>query len=93
MKAHSVLITACYFALIGSVYAGEFHGYPCTQDCSGHIAGYEWAEKKNIAQHENCGGWSNSFIEGCHAWVEEQNGAEPYSSEPHNNNDDGAPEK
>ncbi|GAB2662950.1 hypothetical protein [Arenimonas aestuarii] len=48
-----------------------FHGYPCTQDCSGHEAGYEWAEEEGIEDEEDCTGWSQSFIEGCQAYVEE----------------------
>jgi len=51
---------------------GYFHDYPCTVDCSGHEAGYEWAEKKGIEDPDDCGGNSNSFIEGCRAWAEEQ---------------------
>jgi len=74
MKSHFILIIACSFLLAGSAQAADFHGYSCTQDCSGHIAGYEWAEKKDITQRENCGGKSNSFIEGCYAWVEDRDG-------------------
>lgn len=50
----------------------QFHGYPCTQDCSGHRAGYEWAQRKGIADPAQCGGNSQSFIEGCRAWAEGQ---------------------
>lgn len=52
--------------------AQTFKGYPCTVDCSGHEAGYEWAEQKGITNSSSCGGNSNSFIEGCRAWAEEQ---------------------
>lgn len=52
--------------------APTFEGYPCTKDCSGHRAGYEWAERKNIETPEQCGGRSNSFTEGCKAWAEQQ---------------------
>ena len=52
--------------------AQTFRGYPCTVDCSGHEAGYEWAERKGIEDPYDCGGNSNSFIEGCQAWAEEQ---------------------
>jgi hypothetical protein len=52
--------------------AQTFHGYPCTVDCSGHEAGYEWADRKGIEDPDDCGGNSNSFIEGCQAWAEEQ---------------------
>ena len=57
--------------------AAEFHGYPCTKDCSGHKAGYEWAERKGIDDPADCGGKSNSFTEGCRAWAEEQAGDAP----------------
>lgn len=50
----------------------EFHGYDCTADCSGHEAGYRWAEEHDIADEDDCGGNSESFIEGCKAYVEEQ---------------------
>ena len=28
--------------------AGTFHGYACTVDCSGHEAGYNWAQEHDI---------------------------------------------
>ena len=49
-----------------------FMGYPCTDDCSGHKAGYAWAEDNDITNPDDCGGNSNSFIEGCMAWAEVQ---------------------
>ncbi|MFH0968984.1 MAG: hypothetical protein V1804_00555 [Patescibacteria group bacterium] len=49
-----------------------FNGYECTDDCSGHEAGYEWAEEKGITDPNDCGGNSNSFIEGCESYAEEQ---------------------
>lgn len=49
-----------------------FMGYPCTVDCSGHEAGYQWAEDNGIDDPSDCGGNSNSFIEGCEAYAEEQ---------------------
>ena len=39
-----------------------FHGRPCTKDCSGHKAGYAWAQKNQITQQTN--GPSNSFNNG-----------------------------
>ncbi len=51
-----------------------FKGYECTVDCSGHEAGYQWAEEKGIDDPEDCGGNSESFIEGCRAYAEEQQG-------------------
>jgi len=50
----------------------SFRGYECTDDCSGHEAGYEWAERKGITDPDDCGGKSESFIEGCRSYAEEQ---------------------
>jgi len=49
----------------------EFKGYACTGDCSGHEAGYAWAEENQITDPDMCDGRSQSFIEGCVAWAEE----------------------
>ena len=48
-----------------------FNVYPCTQDCSGHQAGYRWAEENGITDPDECGGNSQSFIEGCQSYAEE----------------------
>jgi hypothetical protein len=52
----------------------SFAGYDCTEDCSGHEAGYNWAEEHDIDDEEVCdtaGDHSNSpsFAEGCRAYV------------------------
>jgi len=49
-----------------------FEGYDCTSDCSGHQAGYDWAERNGISDATDCDGNSQSFNEGCQAYVEEQ---------------------
>ena len=56
-----------------NMYGGglDFYGYPCTEDCSGHEAGYYWAEESDIDDIYDCDGYSDSFIEGCWAYVEE----------------------
>lgn len=46
----------------------------CTSDCSGHEAGWAWAEENSVSEPEECGGKSLSFEEGCRAWAEEQAG-------------------
>jgi hypothetical protein len=46
-----------------------FKGYPCKDDCSGHIAGYNWAMRKGIEDPRKCGGNSQSFYEGCLAYA------------------------
>lgn len=43
--------------------------WECTEDCSGHEVGYEWAEEKGISNPSDCGGNSESFIEGCEAYA------------------------
>jgi len=48
------------------------HGDPCTVDCSGHQAGYDWAEVQGIDNPDDCGGNSQSFIEGCEEYATEQ---------------------
>ena len=48
-----------------------FGGYECTEDCSGHKAGYEWAEEHNITDESDCGGNSQSFIEGCQTYTQD----------------------
>ncbi len=55
-----------------------FAGYDCTGDCSGHRAGYDWAEEKGISDEDDCdeaGDRSNSpsFTEGCKAFVNGDN--------------------
>lgn len=47
-----------------------FSEYKCEDDCSGHYAGYEWAEDNNINSEDDCVGNSQSFIEGCKVFVE-----------------------
>jgi hypothetical protein len=48
---------------------GTFKGDNCTVDCSGHEAGYEWAEEEGITDPSECNGNSWSFIEGCEAFA------------------------
>jgi hypothetical protein len=43
----------------------------CTTDCSGHQAGYDWAEENDLDDPDDCGGNSQSFIEGCEEYAEE----------------------
>lgn len=51
----------------------SFHGYECTEDCSGHEAGYEWAKEHDITQEDVDGytGNSESFKEGMQSYVDE----------------------
>jgi len=47
----------------------SFYGYLCSDDCSGHEAGYNWAAENGISDPSQCGGNSQSFIEGCEAFA------------------------
>jgi hypothetical protein len=52
--------------------AEMFHGYACTMDCSGHEAGYNWAEEHGITDPDDCPidpHHSHSFTEGCWAFA------------------------
>ncbi|CDX56023.1 conserved exported hypothetical protein [Mesorhizobium plurifarium] len=71
------VVAAGALALVGSLAipaaAQEtFHSYDCTDDCSGHEAGYSWAARNDISDERDCDGDSQSFNEGCQAYVEEQ---------------------
>ncbi len=72
-----IFVAAGALALVGSFAAPAnaqetFHGYDCTDDCSGHEAGYDWAASNDITDERDCNGDSQSFNEGCQAYVEEQ---------------------
>lgn len=65
-------LTAILFASSSiPTFAQTFGGYECTEDCSGHKAGYEWAEQNDISDESDCNGNSTSFNEGCQAYVED----------------------
>lgn len=59
----------------GAGQGQTFGGYPCTVDCSGHEAGYNWAIENGITDASECTGNSNSFIEGCMVAVDEASDA------------------
>jgi hypothetical protein len=53
--------------------AVESSGYTgCTNDCSGHEAGFEWARDREVTDESVCGGKPSSFIDGCRQFVEER---------------------
>lgn len=49
-----------------------FKGKVCKGDCSGHIAGYKWAEERGISKDEGCTAQSQSFNEGCMQYVSDR---------------------
>lgn len=44
----------------------------CTEDCSGHDAGFEWAQDNDVTDPSECGGDSHSFVAGCEAFAEQR---------------------
>jgi hypothetical protein len=59
--------------LDGLTYQDQHGSFDCTEDCSGHDAGYQWAQDNGIEDAGDCGGNSNSFIEGCEAYANDLN--------------------
>ena len=47
-----------------------FGGYPCADDCSAHIAGFQWAEEHSIRDPDSCEGYTGAFIEGCRVYAD-----------------------
>lgn len=67
MSARGLAILALALsAPAAAQYSGRFG---CTGDCSGHEAGYAWAADRGLAELSQCGGRSQSFIEGCQDYV------------------------
>lgn len=49
---------------------------------TGHDAGFQWAEEKGITDPSDCGGDSDSFIEGCEEYAG-QNESDPSEEMPY----------
>lgn len=64
-------------AQVSSGYQDAGTPYGCTDDCSGHDAGWAWAEENAVTDPGECGGNSMSFEEGCIAYAEEQEADRP----------------
>ena len=79
--------------LMTAAVAQTFGGYECTVDCSGHKAGYEWAESKGITDEDQCEGILDtapnrtSFYEGCMAYVEDPTRGADEDDEDNNRDD------
>lgn len=48
-----------------------FGGYECTDDYTGHKAGFVWAERNDITDEYECVSDSTSFNEGCAVYVDD----------------------
>lgn len=53
--------------------------YDCINNCEWHQAWYDWAEKNEINDLDDCDTNSNSFNEWCTEYVEEKNSDYDYS--------------
>lgn len=59
--------------LLATGYASAqryYEGMECTDDCSGHRAGYEWAMENDITDEDDCSSNSASFDEGCQSYID-----------------------
>jgi hypothetical protein len=77
MRSISIAFAALILLIPASASKAQdrtFGDFDCTQDCSGHSAGYKWAEKHSIDDEADCPeGNSQSFHEGCIAYTRDQN--------------------
>ncbi|MGA7326251.1 MAG: hypothetical protein WBX25_17650 [Rhodomicrobium sp.] len=65
---------ALAFAGALNTEARTFGGYECTDDCSGHAAGYRWAAEHDIDEEQYCPeGDSQPFHEGCLVHTQDSN--------------------
>jgi len=69
-----IALTLCLLLFLSApawTQMAEFDGYPClTMDCSGHQAGYDWAEERALTDPAACEGQPQAFMEGCRSFIE-----------------------
>jgi len=53
-----------------STTSSKYRGYDCSSDCSGHEAGFQWAEEHDVCDEDYDGGNSESFAEGVRSYAE-----------------------
>ena len=75
MRAYIMILALPVFAMFALVYTARTHdrtyaGFNCTVDCSGHEAGYRWAEQHSIDDEDYCPDGDSEFYEGCIAYVQ-----------------------
>ena len=74
MKMLSALALLVSILSSAMASAATFDGNQCLGDCSGHQAGYDWAEQNDIDDKNSCSTPSQSFNEGCQSYVEGSGG-------------------
>ncbi|WP_413710642.1 hypothetical protein [Rhizobium sp. Rhizsp82] len=80
MKTRTALVLSLCLAASPAL-AQTFGGNDCTDDCSGHKAGYEWAEENNVTSESDCSGNSSSFEEGCKTYLEDPSRSADYDDD------------
>jgi hypothetical protein len=68
--------------------AATFDGYQCKGDCSGHQAGYDWAEQNDVDDESSCSTPSASFNEGCQSYIDENSGTTSGATSSNDDDDD-----
>lgn len=70
---HRLSVITLLVAALGipTAIAATFDGNTCLDDCSGHQAGYDWAEQNYIDDESACNTSSASFNQGCESYVED----------------------
>jgi hypothetical protein len=71
MKTVYVMLLLVSMLGITTSNAATFDGNTCLGDCSGHQAGYDWAEQNDVNDESSCSTPSASFNQGCESYVEE----------------------
>jgi hypothetical protein len=73
MRRAGILFSVALLIAASDAHAREFGGYECSDNCSGHAAGYRWAEVHSIRSESDCPlrGGAVSFYEGCLVYVDD----------------------
>ncbi len=78
MNRRTISLLIVFLAPLSSIFAlahaEEFQSADCsadTVDCTEWTAGYEWANQNSFDSVDACMGESDSFLEGCRAFVSE----------------------
>jgi hypothetical protein len=71
MRRAGIIICLAMLIVASEAHAREFGSYDCSDDCSGHAAGYRWAEAHAISSDSDCPlrGRAISVYEGCLVYV------------------------
>lgn len=57
--------------MVTSTYEESAASIDCTEACSGHEAGFEYAKENELTDPEACDGNSESFVKGFREYAEE----------------------